>query len=147
LPDGRVEEALIKDLVRNPLTGDVLHMDFYQLVKGHKVTVKVPVELLNRETCVGVKTGGILEFLEREVEISVLPREIPEKIMIDVSALGLEESVHVRDLELPESSETLTDGNVVIVTVARAREVAEEVAEEETPEVEVVGKGKKPEEE
>lgn len=147
LPSGDVEDALIKELVRDPLNGNVLHIDFYQLVKGHKVTVKVPVELLNREACAGVKTGGILEFLEREVEVNVLPREIPEKIQIDVAALDLEQSIHVSDLDLPESAEPLTDESVVIVTVARPRAAAEAVAEEEAQEVEVLGKGKKPEEE
>lgn len=147
LPNGEVEDAIIKELVRHPLNGDLLHIDFYQLVKGHKVTVKVPVEILNREVCVGVKAGGILEFLEREVEISVLPREIPDKIQIDVAALEFEQSVHVSDLDLPESAETHTDENTVIVTVARPRATAEEVSEEEVQEVEVLTKGKKSEEE
>ncbi len=149
LPDGTEEDALIKELVRNPLTGEILHMDLYQLVKGHKVTVNVPVELENRESCAGVKAGGILEFLEREVEISVLPREIPDKIHIDVAALDLEQSVTVADIALPESAEVLTDESVVIVTVAhpRAEAPALETEEEAEQEVEVVGKGKQAEEE
>lgn len=148
LPDGSTEDALIKELTRNPLNGDLLHIDFYQLVKGHKVTVNVPVELENRDACAGVKAGGILEFLEREVEISVLPREIPEKIHIDVAELGLDQSVTVADIQLPESAEVLTDASSVIVMVAHARTEAEPVAaEEEEREVEVLGKGKQAEEE
>jgi large subunit ribosomal protein L25 len=142
LPDGSAEEAIIKEVTKHPLTGDVLHVDFYQLVKGHKVTVHVPVELENRDICAGVKAGGILEFLEREVEISVLPREIPEKIHIDVAALELDQSVTVADLQFPESAEALTDPSVVVVMVAHARAEAEPEAEEEEREVEVVGKGK-----
>lgn len=147
LPDGTAEDAIIKELTRNPLNGELLHIDFYQLVKGHKITVNVPVELENREACAGVKEGGILEFLEREVEISVLPREIPDKIHIDVADLGLDQSVTVADLQLPESAEALTDASAVIVMVAHARTEAEPAAEEEEREVEVLGKGKQAEEE
>ncbi|MFP4481656.1 MAG: 50S ribosomal protein L25 [Thermovirgaceae bacterium] len=153
LPDGREEMCLMRDIQRDPLTGDVLHIDFLQLLSGHKVYVNVPVEITGRDRCVGVKQGGVFEQIMHELEMYVLPKEIPDSIIVDVSGLGIEDAVYVKDLPIPESAviEQDPESAVVMVTYATMPELPEEEEEEaaegEEMEVEVVGKGKAKEEE
>ena len=144
LPDGKTEMALMRDIQRNFLNGELLHVDFYQLVSGHKVQVKVPIEITNRETCAGVKAGGILEQLFHEVSIDVLPREIPDVITVDVRTLGLGKEIRLSDLQLPESADLLDDADSTVVVIAEPRESEAGPAEGETEqkEVEVLAKGK-----
>jgi large subunit ribosomal protein L25 len=97
----------------------------------------------------GVKEGGVLEQLVREIEISCQPRFIPEAINADVSHLGIHDVLHASDLPVDENVEILTAPDTVIATVGVIREEEEPVAAitEETPaEPEVIGKGKKDEE-
>ena len=148
LPDGRVEMALLREVQRNALTQNILHVDFYQLVKDHRVKVAVPVRLLNKDTSPGVKMGGILEQPLREIEMMVLPREIPAEIVIDAAKMHLGDERFVRELGMPESAELVTPEDSVVVMIARPRSVSEVTEPEESPaEVEVVGKGKRNEEE
>ena len=149
LPDGRVEMALLREVQRHALTQDILHVDFYQLVKDRKVKVAVPVRLLNKDTSQGVKMGGVLEQPLREIEMMVLPRKIPAEIVIDAAKMQLGSELFVRDLEMPESAELVTPEDSVVVMIARPRSVSEtpEIPDESPAEVEVVGKGKRKEEE
>lgn len=146
LPDGTEETALMKDVARDPLNGDLLHVDFYKLVKGHKVTVNVPVELVGREECPGAKAGGVVELHLHEVEMEVLPTEIPESIVVDVAALGLDDAILVCQISFPESAHLLVDADEVVVAVSRPRGLVDSEEAEAPAEVEVVGKGKKGEE-
>ncbi|MDR1133949.1 MAG: 50S ribosomal protein L25 [Synergistaceae bacterium] len=148
LPDGRVEMALLRDVQRHAITRDILHVDFYQLVKDRKVKVAVPVRLVNKDTSAGVKMGGVLEHPLREIEITVLPREIPSEIVIDAAKMQLGDELFVRELDMPESAELITSADSVVVMIARPRSVSEveETSEEAPAEVEVVGKGKRKEE-
>ena len=151
-PGGKRELCLMRDLQRNPLTGDILHMDLLQLKKGHKVSVNVPVEIIGRERCAGIKQGGVFEQLIHEVEMEVLPSEIPASIVIDVSELLIDGTIRISDVEFPESAVLVLSPEEIIVTIAPARveaepEPEEEEEEEETAEVEVVAKGKAKEEE
>ncbi|MDR3164493.1 MAG: 50S ribosomal protein L25 [Synergistaceae bacterium] len=148
LPDGRVEMALLRDVQRHTLTRNVLHVDFYQLMKDHKVKVAVPVRLLNKDTSAGVKMGGVLEQPLREIEMMVLPREIPAEIVIDAAKMQLGGERFVRELEMPESAELVTPEDSVVVMITRPRSITETPESAEAPaEVEVVGKGKRKEEE
>jgi ribosomal protein L25, Ctc-form len=144
LPDGKIEMALMRDVQKNFLNGNLLHVDFYQLVSGQKVQVEVPVEILNRESCAGVKAGGILEQLLHEVSINVLPREIPDFLAVDVRNLELGQEIKLGDLPLPESAELLDDANATVVVAAEPRgsETAASETEGEQKEVEVLAKGK-----
>ncbi|HOR53626.1 MAG TPA: 50S ribosomal protein L25 [Synergistales bacterium] len=149
-PGGKKELCLMRDLQRNPLTGSILHVDLLQLKKGHKVSVNVPVEITGREKCAGVKQGGVFEQLIHEVEMEVLPSEIPASIAIDVTDLSLDGAIRIADVKFPESAVLTLSHEEVIVTIAQPRvevEAASEAAEEETTEVEVVTKGKAKEEE
>jgi len=144
LPNGKTEMALMRDVQRNFLNGTLLHIDFYQLVSGQKVQVEVPIDIVNRESCAGVKAGGVLEQLVHEVSINVLPREIPDVLAIDVRNLELGMEIKLKDLPLPESAELLDDPNTVVVLAAEPKtaDVTAAEAEVEQKEVEVLAKGK-----
>ncbi|MDR1965344.1 MAG: 50S ribosomal protein L25 [Synergistaceae bacterium] len=150
MPDGRVEMALLRNVQRHVISRKILHVDLYQLMKGHKVRVAVPVKVVNKDISVGVKMGGVLEQPVREVEMQVLPREMPSEIVIDTAKMTLGSEVFVRDLEMPESADLITSGDAIVVMVSRPRSMAEapeEAVPDEAAEVEVVGRGKRKEDE
>ena len=150
LPDGEEEMCLIREAQVDPLTDQPLHIDFLRLVKGRKINVNIPVEVIGREVSPGVKDGGVLESM-RELEVQTLPMNIPDVIEVDVSALGVGDAIHARDLKLPEGVELLVDPDEIVAVVAMSRGVEETtVTEGEEPaaaDVEVVAKGKAAKEE
>jgi large subunit ribosomal protein L25 len=149
MPDGKVEMALLRSVQRHAITQNILHVDLYQLVKDHKVKVAVPVRVVNKDICAGVKMGGVLEHPMREVEIMVLPREIPSEIVIDTVKMPIGSEIFTRDLDLPESAELLSSPDTIVVMVSRPKSLTETPSGEsaETTEVEVMGKGKRKEDE
>jgi large subunit ribosomal protein L25 len=135
-------KAMIKDLLMDPVKDTFLHADFYEISMDKKITVGVPIRLLN--TPVGVTNGGILQHVRRELTVSCLPDKLIDSLELDVSGLDIGDSLHIRDIELPEgiTSDEEEDLTVVIVaapTVA-AEAVEEEVVEEEVPEEEAESK-------
>ena len=144
LPDGSEELCIIREAQRHPITDMPLHIDFLHLVKGRKITIKVPVEVIGREDSQGVKDGGVLEFTH-ELEIETLPMSIPDVIEVDVSALNVGDAIHVKDLKLPENVEVLADPDEIVANVVTSRGIEETAPEEEqtaAADVEVVAKGK-----
>jgi large subunit ribosomal protein L25 len=139
LPSGDEEMCIIREVQRHPLSGKLVHIDFMRLLKGRKVTVNVPVRILGKDACPGIKEGGVLENLH-EIEVETLPMSIPEFIDVDISALGLGDMIHVSDLEMDDVT-LLADPEEVVAIVAAPKIVEEGVVEEEK-EVEVVAKGK-----
>jgi large subunit ribosomal protein L25 len=128
--DGKVAKTLIRELQRNPLNRETLHIDFQELVAGEKVNVSVPLRFTG--TPEGVKTGGgILEEVMHQVQVRVDPSSIPDHIDVDVTALTIGHGLHVRDLKLPEGVEVTDDPNNTIATVTppKAEEVAAPAAE------------------
>jgi len=143
--------AMIKELQTDPISGRFIHIDFIRITRGHKLTVKMPVELVGDS--VGVRHGGRIDFVTREVEMEILPREMFDKLVLDISQLEVGEHLTVADLvsQLPESATLLDDVNRVVVVVHAPRkveelveeeEIAEEMVIEEAAEPEVIGKGK-----
>ncbi|MDL2264450.1 50S ribosomal protein L25 [Synergistaceae bacterium OttesenSCG-928-I11] len=151
IEDGKTEMALLRGVQRHAITQKILHVDLYQLVKGHKVKVSVPIRYINKEISQGVKMGGVLEQPMREIEILVLPREIPAEIVLDAAKMAIGSEICVRDLEFPESAELQIGEDEIVLTIVRPKSMtdtaAEEEGAEESVEVEVVGKGKRKEEE
>ena len=141
-------EVMFQDRQIDPVRGRLVHADLRRLVSGQKIEVTVPLHLTGEP--VGVRDdGGFLEQLLREVEIRVSPRDIPDAIDVDVSNLGVHEVLHVSDIPADERIELLESPETVIATVGIVREEPVEApAGEETPaEPEVIGKGKKEDEE
>jgi large subunit ribosomal protein L25 len=122
---GRMSKTLIREIQRHPFKRQVLHIDFQELVAGEKITVNVPILLVG--TAAGVQDGGTVEEVMREVSIEVDPANIPNHFEIDISALGINDSVHVSDIKVPEGVEILEDLEATVAVVAPPR-VEEEPA-------------------
>ena len=141
-------EVMFHDRQIDPVKGRLIHADLTRLVKGQKIEVTVPLHLVGEP--IGVKEKqGVLEQIIREIDVRCEPREIPDAIDVDVSNLDVHDTLHVSDIKVAEGVEILTDAELVIATVGIVREeVAAAPAEGEEPaEPEVIGKGKKEEEE
>src|SRR5258705_12628910 len=141
-------EVMFNDRQVDPIRGRLIHADLTRLVKGQKIEVTVPLHLVGEP--VGVREEqGVLEQIIREIEIRCQPREIPDVINADVSHLGVHDVLHISDIQVAEGIEILNDADTVIATVGVVREEAEAApAEAEgTAEPEVIGKGKKEDEE
>ncbi len=123
---GRMSKTLIREIQRHPYKRQVLHIDFQELVAGEKITVNVPILFVG--TAAGVKDGGTVEEVMRELSIEVDPANIPNHFEVDVSALGINDSVHVSDIKVPEGVEVLDDLEATVAVVAPPRIVEEPVA-------------------
>ena len=141
-------EVMFHDRQIDPVRGRLVHADLKRLVKGQKIDVTVPVHLTGEP--VGVREEqGVLEQLVREIEIRCDPRNIPDEFSLDVSHLGVHDLLHVSDIPVDENIEILESPETVIATVGIVREepVEAPVVEEAAAEPEVIGKGKKEDEE
>jgi large subunit ribosomal protein L25 len=144
IESGDTSHVLIKDFQRDPVKGNLLHVDLLRIDMTHKLTIRVPIEITG--TAVGVKVGGgLLDIIMREIEIKCLPTDIPEHIQVDVSHLDLNQAFRVGELKVPDTIEVLSDSDSVIITVSPIRiqaETVEEPAAAEVAEPEVIKKGK-----
>ena len=142
-------EVMFHERQVDPVRGRLIHADFTRLVKGQKIEVTVPLHLVGEPF--GVREEqGVLEQIIREIEIRCEPREIPDVINIDVSNLGVHDVLHISDIPVDARIEILNPPDTVIATVGIVKEepVAVPVVEAEGPvEPEVIGKGKKEDEE
>ena len=129
--------VLIKELQTHPMSNDFLHADFYEIDMNRKITVSIPVTTTGKAA--GVEMGGILQIIRRELDVSCLPGQIPEVIEIDVTDLGMGDSVHVEEIPIGDEVEILYDVNFTVVTVVAPKIEEEEVEEEEGEEGEVEG--------
>lgn len=118
--------ALVQEIQHHPIDGKVLHVDFHEISESEKVTVMVPVETSGE--AVGVKTsGGVLEHVLFKLKVRCLPKDLPEQIIVDVTNLELNKTIHISDIKAPEGVEILGDKNIPVVSVAPPR-AEEEVA-------------------
>lgn len=125
--------AIIKELQTHPVSGNLIHIDFYEVDMKRQIKVMVPVVTTGKS--VGIEEGGLLNIVRRELEVFCLPGDIPEAIEIDISELGIGDSIHLEDVPLGENVEVATDVNYTVVTVLSPK-VEEEVVEEEEEELE-----------
>ncbi len=142
--DGRAPiKALLRDLQRHALrSSTIVHLDLYEIHADEEVDVRVAIHLLGVPD--GVRNfGGVLDFVHRDVEIRVLPGDIPAGIDVDVTNLAIGHSIFVRDLVLAKG-EILDDANVPVCTVVapRVEETAVPVTEDATVEPELIRKAK-----
>lgn len=141
-------EVLFHDRQIDPVRGRLVHADLRRLVAGQKIEITVPLHLTGEPE--GVREGGgVLEQIIRDLQIRVSPRDIPDAINVDVTNLGVHDVLHVSDIPVTDDIEILSAPDTVIATVGVVRE--EEIApapaaEDETAEPEVIGKGKKEDE-
>ncbi len=143
-PDG-VKQAIVKEYQKDPVAGNLLHVDFQEISATEAIRVMVHISI--KGDAIGVKRdGGALQYGIREIEIECLPDKILGHIDVDVSNLGIGQSIHVGDLRLPEGIKVITDPDEVLVTVTSIKEEAvAPAATAEMVEPEVIKKGKKEE--
>ncbi len=121
--------ALVQEIQHHPLNGKVLHVDFHEVSETEKVTIMVPVETSGE--AVGVKIGGgVLEHVLFKVKVRALPQHLPEQVVIDVSGLELNKTIHLGEIKAPEGVEILGDKNIPVVSVAAPRTETEAAATE-----------------
>ncbi|MCM8768576.1 MAG: 50S ribosomal protein L25 [Candidatus Omnitrophica bacterium] len=132
-PDGQQEvKTILKDVQIDPLTGALLHLDFYRVRMDRAVVMEVPIQLVGEST--GVKQGGILEQELREVRVEALPKDIPQSVNVDITNLGIGHALLVKDLKLPEGVRVLEEEEKVVVAVlAPAKEEPVATTEEVAP--------------
>src|SRR5258708_4558177 len=122
---GTAIRTLIREVQRHPFKRQVLHVDFQELVAGENVTLDVPIRFHGIAT--GVREGGgILEEVLHKVNLRVDPASIPDHIDVDVSALTIGHSIHIRDLALPAGAEVMDDEDATVCIVSAPRAVVEE---------------------
>lgn len=121
--------ALPRDIQLHPVSDVIIHADFQRVAKGANVHVFVPVQFINAEKCIGVKRGGILNMVRREVELVCTPENIPDFITADVANLNIGGSVHIGDVKLPEGVKpAIHDRNFTLATIASSKGMQEETA-------------------
>lgn len=130
-----VRNVLIHDVSRDPMSGEVLHVDFYQVRLDEKVKVTVPLVFAGESPAVK-NEGGVLVKSLQELEIEALPTNIPEEITVDISSLAtFGDSIYVRDLAIPANVEVVTAGDSAVASVQPPRTEEELKALEEAPAV------------
>jgi large subunit ribosomal protein L25 len=125
--------AVIKDFQYDSLQKRISHFDFYGVTMKEKVTLQVPLVLEGEPK--GIKEGGILDISLREIEVECLPADAPEAITVDISQLGFNDVISLRDIELPKDVKVLTELDRTIASVVAPSKIVEEVPEEEVEEV------------
>ena len=133
--DGKTEKVLVKEVQYDHLGLEVLHVDFARVSADERVEVTVPLEF--KGTPKGEADGGVLQTLLSDLEIECLVTEIPESIRVNVADLGIDDSIAVKDLQLPPGVKALKDEDVIVATVS--------VIAEETPAEDVAGESAEPE--
>lgn len=127
--DGTTERmVLLKEYQMDPVSRDLLHADFIDLLENEQVKVKVPVMLTGKAE--GVAAGGILSQMKREIEIYALPAAIPEKIEVDITSLKIAASVHINEIKLPPGVVVKTHHNytIAVITAPEVEKVVEVAA-------------------
>jgi len=120
------EQAILKDLQRHPSKPVIMHMDLLRVSANEKLRIHAPLHFLNEEDAPGVKEGGLVNHSQTDIEISCLPKDLPEFIEIDLTTLELDASIHLSEIALPAGVEAveLTHGeghDPVIVSIHMAR--------------------------
>jgi large subunit ribosomal protein L25 len=115
--DSKKRLALVQEVQHHPLSGKVLHVDFHEVAEDEMVTVMVPVETTGEAA--GVKTGGgVLEHVLFKLKVRSLPKNLPEQILIDVTALEVGKTIHIGEIKVPEGVEIIGNKSAPVVSVA-----------------------------
>jgi large subunit ribosomal protein L25 len=131
--NGKTIRTIVRDIQRHPVTGNIIHVDFFTVKAGHKLTLAVDIKYVG--TAAGTKTGGIFQTVKNVLNISVLPKDIPDYIEVDITELEVGDNIRLKDVSV-ENVELLEDPEDVLCSVLAPKAVEEPVAEEEGEEEE-----------
>jgi large subunit ribosomal protein L25 len=126
--DGTDHEVFVKETQRNIINGNILHVDFYEVERG--VALRTKVDIHTHGSPVGIRNGGILELPVHEIEVECLPKDLPERIDVDISTLDVNQSIHIRDLSLGESVRVISGLDQVVALIKFAKAEAASAATE-----------------
>ena len=137
--EGKEEQVVVRDLQRHPFKPLLTHADFLRVDAAHEITMNVPLHVTGEEICVGIKDqGGELHVLANEVAISCLPKDLPDYLEVDISALEIGTTLHLSDLTLPAGVTSVDlshgeehDNAVLSVTKVKVRATEDEDGESE----------------
>lgn len=121
--NGETYDVLVKDYQEKLIKNQITHLDFYEIERGKLLKTHVPIHISG--TAKGVKLGGIFEYLLHEVEIECLPKNLPEKIEVNIDDMDVGQSIHVSDLKVDTEVRFLTNANQVVCHVIRKKETVE----------------------
>jgi large subunit ribosomal protein L25 len=127
------KRAMLKDLQIDPVKDNYIHADFYEISMDKEITVEIPIQLIN--TPIGATNGGVLQHIRRELTITCLPAKLIDAFEIDISGLDIGDSIHIRDIELPEGITTEEEGRLTVAIMAAPTVEVEKEEEEEGIEV------------
>lgn len=143
--------ARVVDVQRNPVTGNLIHVDFRPVNMRERIEITVPLSVVGDAPGVD-EEGGVLQQVAYEIQVESLPGDIPQEVTLDVSSLGMNENLTLGDLTLPEGVELLSEPEDVAVTITAPTEITDEeieaagIVEEESDETEEGAEGETPEE-
>ena len=132
--DGKAEQAIVKDVQMHPAKAQVLHVDLQRVLADQPIRLHLPIHFLNQNTCPGVKTqGGQVSHLRTDIEISCLPKDLPEALEVDMIAMNLNDTIFLKDIKVPPGvtiPELATGREIPVVSIHAPRaEEAEPVVE------------------
>ena len=125
------QAAILKDVQRHPAKNAIVHVDLQRVLENEKIRISIPLHYKGEGAAPGVKKGGVVSHLRNEVEVSCLPKDLPEFVEVDISGVDINQMLYLADLKMPEGVEIpeLTHGrNSPIVSIHHAKAVEEEVA-------------------
>ena len=132
--DGKAQQAILKAVQRHPSKPRILHMDFQRVSKTDKLRVNVPLHFINEDSAVGVKAGGVVTHNMVDIEVSCLPKDLPEFIELDLTSLDIGESIHLTDVKLSKGVEIIAlaqggDHDLPVVSIVSKRGGADDDAD------------------
>jgi large subunit ribosomal protein L25 len=144
--NGEAVRVLPRDVQLHPVTDDPIHADFVRVSAGATVEVEIPVVFVNEETSPGLKRGGVLNIVRREVELVCPADAIPGELTVDLAAFDIGDSVHISHVVMPEGARpTITDRDFTIATISAPTVVAEEAAAAQVEQAEQAAADAQPE--
>lgn len=138
--DGQATQAVLKALQRDPATDQITHMDLLRVSSTHEITMNVPLHFVNEETCPGKKAGGVISHLLVDVEISCLPKDLPEYIEVDMASMDIGDSLHLSEIVMPAGVTLIAlahdpDHDQPVVSIQHSQKFEEEEIIEEGEEL------------
>ncbi len=136
--DGKAEKVVVKDMQRHPAKEEIMHLDLMRVDATTKITMHVPLHFINEDSCHGVKMqGGTIAHALNDIEVTCLPKDLPEFIEIDMKALEIGDNIHLSDLTLPEGVESVAlthgeDHDLLVSAVNAPRGGGDEESEDDS---------------
>ena len=137
--DGKTFKTFIKEKQIHPLTREVVHIDFLELHKGKSITIDVPINFIGE--ALGIKEGGVFEIIHRTIQVTCLPKDIPEEISFDISSMNIGDSIHFKDLDISKDIATELSDEITIAILSVPKVIEEPEEEEVEGEEGIEGEG------